>query len=227
MKDWKMFVEENQEYTISETDGYDFLNIKTDQEQQTVICDMKGDVLAVLQEEMQDGFIEGREWCKRCKYLYVYSSKPYNTGTTVTAGLVSAGKPLYHWARVSAEGALAGKPTEFKICMADAKIEEAATPTRDIFHNEVYKAKIRKDARFTVKDGRGRGAATVDFNEHDSEAWMVSIAATADPVLLVCVVLQLQQLVAKLRRNGKGNVEFVSTGSTESTRSTAAISDTA
>jgi hypothetical protein len=204
LKDWKAFVEYTGQYTIKTTDGTDFLKIKEDQEQQSIICDMNGDVLGVLPTEMQDESIIGSDGVWQQKHLYVYSLKPYNTENTVRSGLVSNGKPLHHWARVHAEPTLVGRPTKFQVTLAKNKLETAQTPIMNMFHVHSYTAKFRKDGRCAMKDLRGRGAVVVDFSEDDPESWTVSIAANSDPVFLLCAVLQLQQLVTQL----KGNIVY-------------------
>jgi hypothetical protein len=221
MKDWKGAVELNQEYTIKTTDGTDYLKMKMDQEQHFTICDMNGNVLAVLQNEMQNNLIIGCECMQQCKYLYVLAFKPYNPETTVASELTSDDKPLYHWGRVHADPVIVGKPTKFLITLANSKrvTAEKVPHEMDQFSAETYSARFRKDGRFTLKDFRGRGAVSVDFSTNDSESWKVSLCPNADPVFLLCAVMQVQQMVTKLN----GDIAYWS--STASGESIAAASE--
>jgi hypothetical protein len=222
-KDWQTLVEEKGECIIKTADGTDFLKIKENQGQ-TVICDMKGDVLSVLQEELQDDHIIGCECVQQVKFLYAFAPKPFNPKNTVTSQAVVDGKPLYHWLRVHAEPTLVGKCTKFLITFAagDLTLRNSYTaepkPLMDMFSAETYTAKVRKDGRFTLKDFRSRGAVSVDFCDSESASVTVSIAPGLDAVALVSATLQVQQLLTKLN----GNVAYWS--STTSVGSTASKS---
>jgi hypothetical protein len=218
-KDWKALVEETGEYIIKTTDGTDFLKLKENQGQ-TVICDMKGDVLSVLQEELQDDHIIGCECVQQVKFLYAFAPKPFNPKNTVTSQAVVDGKPLYHWLRVHAEPTLVGKSTQFKITYATGDMTirnhynaSEPKPLMDMFTAETYTAKVRKDGRFTLKDCRSRGAVSMDFCESESETVTVSIAPDLDAVALVSATLQVLQLVTKLNGNIAYWSSTASTGS--------------
>jgi hypothetical protein len=216
-KNWKDFIESTGDYTVQTADGKDYLTIKADAEGNYVISNPKGDLICVLQTELQNEMIIGCECVQQVKFLYVCAPKPYNPNLKRLSDVKSDGQPLCHWARVHGDPVIVGQPSKFCITMAQNTPSDDSKPTMDIYSAETYTAKWRKDCRISAKDFRSRGSCVVDFNEDDAEMWKVSIAPKADPVLFLASVLQIHQYVSKT--TGK-EVYWTSTRSNTSTIST-------